>query len=608
MGHIVVGVASTREEFLRHVAIESPDIGILSSDFASPEELVHFATEVKKLSGLPLILFSRASDRAPHLTRLFRAYWSGVVVEPVDTEQLRDVLDFVIRAGRERIHPMSGLFHFCLVESLGDMVVVADEDDKVIYINKSARLRLTAYRSSLEGLTVKQLLALEPGPEEERVEKILRTVRARRHSESIELETGIMTPMNVPLAVSGTVSRLALPHEAPGYIVLLLHDSTRRKRERAQLLKLSNIVRNMKDKVVITSPTGTIEYVNPAFEACTGYSWQEAVGQTPRILRSGKHHDDFYRILKETVISGRPFRAIFTNRRKDGTLYEEDQVISPVHGDSGGVEYFVSLGRDVSDRVRAEQTLRENLEQIMAANEEMRAAVKIRADFVATVSHEIRTPLAVIMGCIENLRDGLLGAVNPEQNDALAMMTKSADQLAHIIGNVLDFEKMNEGVVELKVRRVDLVSLVRDVSKRLEHLTTRQGLVLDCRLPDEQVLLDGDPVRLEQVLSNLVNNAVKYARSHVFIRVRTDLETAVVEVEDDGPGIPEDQLESIFLRFIQARSHGTKEGTGLGLMIVRSIVKAHGGTVVAENYQKPDLNGARFTVRLPRLRDAGAKP
>lgn len=608
VGHVVVGLASTPEEFLQHVANESPDIGILSSDFAEPEELVRFATEVKRTTGLPLILFSHARDRAIHITCLLRAYWSGVIVEPVDTDQIRDVLDFVIRLGRERAHPMSGLFHFCLVEGLGDMIVVVDADDRVIYLNKAARRRLIAGRIASDGLIAADLLALEPGAERERFEKLLRSVRAQQHSESLEIETGIQTPMNVPLVVSGVLSRLVLPHEALGNVVLLLHDTTHRKRERAQLLKLSNVVRNMKDKVVITSVNGAIEYVNPSFETCTGYTWQEAVGRTPRILKSGAHHEDLYRILWETILSGKPFRAVFTNRKKDGSLYEEDQYISPVYGDSGAIEYLMAIGRDVTDRVHAEQVIWENLERVMASNEEMKAAVRIRADFVATVSHEIRTPLAVIQGCIENLGDGLVGALSPAQNDMLEMMTKSSNQLTHIIGNVLDFEKMNEGAIELKLQKVDLVSLVRDVCRRLEYLTTRQGQVLDCRLPEEQIFIDGDPVRLEQVLTNLVNNASKYANSHVFVRVSADPGIAILEVEDDGPGIPDDQLESIFLRFIQARTHVANEGTGLGLMIVRSIVKAHGGTVVAENYRKNELNGARFTVRISRLQGTMEQP
>lgn len=597
-GHIVVSVATSCEEFRRNVASDFPDIGILSSDFADAPTLVDFAMEIRRTWGLSLILLSRTQNRATHLTRLFRAHWSGVITEPVDSEQLREVLDIVIGAGREQLNVMSGFFFFCLVESLQDMVLVVNENDRVVYLNHSARRKLLFDSASSAEKTVQELFGLKPGPEKERIRSMIDTVRAQGRGMIFEIETGITTTMNVPLMVSGVLSKLTLPQEKAPVLVLLLHDSTRRKRSRVQLRKLSNVVRNMKDKVVITDVNGRIEYVNSAFESCTGYSWQEAVGRTPRMLRSGRHHADFYRIMREALLSGEPFRAVFTNRKKDGTFYQEDQVISPVYGDTGALEYFVALGRNVTDQMHAEERLRESLEQSMDVNRKMRDTVKIRADFVATISHEIRTPLTVIMGCVQNLQDEILGPLNPGQSNVLGMMSRSSEQLARLIGNVLDYEKMSEGTLEFKPTRMDFVAHVREVSHRLEYLATTRGLVLSRSLPDKPLFVNGDAVRLEQVISNLVHNAVKYAKSHVFITVAGTPECVIMEVMDDGPGIPEDQLESIFFRFVQARDH-VHEGVGLGLEIVRSIVKAHGGSVVADNYRNRSTAGARFTVKLP---------
>lgn len=139
----------------------------------------------------------------------------------------------------------------------------------------------------------------------------------------------------------------------------------------------STALSKIADNVMITDPQGGIEYVNPAFEATTGYSSQEAVGQTPRILRSGKHTESYYKELWKTVLSGRVFRAITTNKKKNGDLYYADQTISPVQDDDGEIIHFVSVWKDITDRIAAEEKFKHLYDQLNSEKKKLEQVLSI---------------------------------------------------------------------------------------------------------------------------------------------------------------------------------------------------------------------------------------
>jgi len=139
----------------------------------------------------------------------------------------------------------------------------------------------------------------------------------------------------------------------------LYQDITERKRVEAELSKLSSAVQQIADNLMITSKDGAIEYVNPAFEKQTGYAKEEIIGQTPRVLKSGEQNEAFYQALWKTILSGDVFRAVFINRKKSGELYHEEKTITPLRDSQGNITHFVSAGRDITGRRRAEEALRQ---------------------------------------------------------------------------------------------------------------------------------------------------------------------------------------------------------------------------------------------------------
>ncbi len=159
--------------------------------------------------------------------------------------------------------------------------------------------------------------------------------------------------------------------------LVLANDITDRKQAEENLRKLSSAVEQTADSIFITNKDGIIEYVNPAFEERTGYTKEEAIGQTPRIVKSGEHNEEFYQELWKTLLSGQTFRRVFINKRKNGELYYEEKTITPLKDEQGNVSHFVSAGRDITDRKRAETQLREERDMLNAIMETSVAAVTV---------------------------------------------------------------------------------------------------------------------------------------------------------------------------------------------------------------------------------------
>ncbi len=229
----------------------------------------------------------------------------------------------------------------------------------------------------------------------------------------------------------------------------------------------------------------------------------------------------------------------------------------------------------------------------------------LKDEFVSTVSHELRTPLTSIRGALGLLSSGKLGTVDSKGQHLIGIALTNTERLIRLINDILDLERMESGRSVLQVRRCSLPELINQATETMGamadaasiqlRITANAGAVLP------SVFFDGDADRILQVLTNLLSNAIKFspAESTVTIDVETPPEALIFRIADQGRGIPEDQLETIFERFKQVEYSDSRHrgGTGLGLAICRSIVQQHGGTIWA---QRNPVTGVSMCVRLPR--------
>ena len=226
---------------------------------------------------------------------------------------------------------------------------------------------------------------------------------------------------------------------------------------------------------------------------------------------------------------------------------------------------------------------------------------QLRADFYSMVTHDLRNPAGNVWGIIRMLLSGKAGPLTPQQTQLLGIAQSSSSKLVGLINDYLDYAKIDAGFLRLDRRDAELTEVVRASVRQAGPQAEVRGQTLEVSLPDRPVPARVDPERLEQVLDNLVSNAIKYTPDGGCIAValeRRDGE-AVLRVTDNGRGIPPGELDALFGRYHRVPGETTRKikGTGLGLLIVKQIVEAHGGTVLAES--EGEGKGTSFTVTLP---------
>ncbi len=391
---------------------------------------------------------------------------------------------------------------------------------------------------------------------------------------------------------------LADPTGTPRHLLTLAEDITARREAEEALRKLSRAVEQTPAGVAITDRAGVIEYVNPAFERLTGYSRDEAIGQNPRILKSGKTPRSVYTEMWSAIVQGETWQGQILNRRKDGSEYWEQMLLSPVRDAAGATSHYIAIKEDVTERRRI-------AEELEAARDAAEQANRAKSTFLATMSHEIRTPMNAIVGMSHLLERT---ALSPVQTDYVASIRAASRRLLGLISDVLDFSKIEAGRVELESVPFQLDDVLEEVVALTAVTADAKGLELALvRAPEVPEPLHGDPLRLGQVLTNLMSNAVKFTeRGRVSIEVQVeDLaeERAMLrfEVADTGIGITPEQQAHLFRPFSQADSSTTRRhgGTGLGLAISRRFVELMGGSVTLHSAAG---EGSTFTVVLPFLR------
>lgn len=365
-----------------------------------------------------------------------------------------------------------------------------------------------------------------------------------------------------------------------------------RKESDEELKKLSVAIRQSPLAVVITDPLGNIEYINPAFTRDMGYSLDEVKGQDFRIFQSGKMPADAYNDLLETLLSGGVWRGELHNKKKNGDLYWENALISAIRNDDGVITNFVAVKENITEK-------KKQWVELLAAKEKAETNDRLKSAFLANISHEIRTPMNGILGFSELLREPRLSG--EKQAEYIDLIHQSGMRMLGIINDLLDISRIEAGETVLQISETPVNGLLRDLLAFFKPEAESKMLRLNCTegLSDSESVIKTDSLRLSQILTNLVKNALKFTNTggidFGYTRKNTLLEFYVI---DSGIGIPVDMKERIFERFHQADNAQTKgtEGAGLGLSISRELVAMLGGTIRVESEKGM---GSTFFFTIP---------
>ena len=288
-------------------------------------------------------------------------------------------------------------------------------------------------------------------------------------------------------------------------------------------------------------------------------------------------------------------------QRKDGSRIAVSLTVSPIRDDAGTIVGASKIARDISDRVELERRADAVAQENKRLFDEAQHANRIKDEFLAVLSHELRTPLNAIVGYSKLMRGNMLPPGQVQR--AIETLERNARWLTQIVDDVLDISRIVSGKIRLDVQSVELASVVDNAVATVQPAADAKGVKLLSLIDPRVGPVSGDPDRLQQVLWNLLNNAVKFTPKGGRVQVRLERINSHIEivVSDTGAGINKDFLPYVFDRFRQADSGSTRKtgGLGLGLSIVKHLVEMHGGSVTAESAGEDQ--GASFTVRLPMM-------
>lgn len=379
--------------------------------------------------------------------------------------------------------------------------------------------------------------------------------------------------LNVNESCVATWLHKSVVRKEDGFVITFSNVTERKEREE-ELRILSLVASKTEAAVVITDRFQKIEWVNEGYCRLTGYSTEEVVGQKAgSFMRGPESSLEASKKIGANLRQGLSASGEILNYRKDGSSYWVALNISPIY-EKDEIVRFIAVETDITARKEAEQALVE-------AKEAAEQAAEAKANFLATMSHEIRTPMNAVIGMTGLLRETQL---DEEQREYVETVRLSGNNLLTIINDILDFSKIDAGHLELESQPFHLRKAVEDVLDLLSGKAHKQGVELVYEMdPLVPTYIAGDPTRLNQVLVNLISNAIKFSKDGEVILSVKSMQSDMLEfrVKDTGIGISAEKLSRLFQPFSQVDASTTRKygGTGLGLVISKKLVELMGGAI-----------------------------
>lgn len=337
-------------------------------------------------------------------------------------------------------------------------------------------------------------------------------------------------------------------------------------------------------------------YINRAFERLTGYSAEETLGRNCRFLQGDQPNGEVKKQIHDAFASGTEVRVVVKNFRKDGTPFWNELLLSPLKTGDGTITHYVGIQNDVTARVEGKAQLRAKQKQLEQANARLETLMEEKDRLVGVVAHDLRGPV----GSIRNFIELSLDAEWEEGEEMLHIAKDQAERCLRLINDLLDWSAVKAGRILLDKEPVNLDAFLDAYERHATLLAGPKEIRFEIRkdLKVTEALLDPD--RIEQVLDNLLTNAIKFSKQQdrIVLEAATEVDYLRFRLIDEGPGIPEAELSAVFDAFRQTetRPASGEKGTGLGLFIVKRLVDLHGGTVSVESREGA---GTKFTVTLP---------
>ncbi|PPT09579.1 Circadian input kinase A [Geitlerinema sp. FC II] len=469
-----------------------------------------------------------------------------------------------------------------------EMAFATDLEFRLTFLNPFGQTLLRCTAISWQGRSVFDFVA---AGDRDIARRAFETIapHSRLNSLEIRLQPLVGDPIEVEINAS-----LQYRNGRPIGILVFVRDASERKQFERQLQLFRRAIDAASESAILVDRNGTIVYANAATTRTFGYDTNALCGRSANLFYppdADTHIDDLLQKALRCHPYGWTGEAIC--QHDNGTRFPALVSANAVPDDTGRVSHVFVLSRDISCQKASQVALADK-------NHELERASQLKSAFLANMSHELRTPLTSILGFANLLLQEIYGALNDKQHLYLERIHESGEHLLRLIGDILDLSKVEAGKLELASSQVPIAHLCTDAIALVSALACSRQIRLHTNIDPQIETLEGDELRLRQMLVNLLSNAIKFSHpgGDAGIDIRSRGDRVEMSVWDEGIGIPQEQQSLLFQPFQQLDSSLSRqhEGTGLGLALTRKLAELHGGTVTCQSQLG---RGSRFTIELP---------
>ena len=481
-----------------------------------------------------------------------------------------------------------------IIDNVAEGIIAISHDGIIETINPAAEKIFGYDHNEIIGLNISTLIPQDDRAEHKKHIKNSTLSAPRIINKTRDLfglrKNGQLFPMEL------NVSSMELDGQRK--FIGLMHDITERKLAEEALRNAMQGMEQSADAIFITDKAGNIEYVNRKFVEYTGYEFKEVRGKNPRILSSDETPKEIYIDLWQTVLSGSEWRGEMCDKTKSGEFIWVSVTISPVRDENKNITHFVSSHRDITERKKTEQILRDAMHRTEIAN-------KAKSELMANMSHELRTPLNAIIGFSDLIIDNTFGKLeHKEYAEYINLINSSGRHLLDIINDILDVSAIEAGRVELGEGVVEMQGVIEAITGIISQRAEQGKVSISSEIAEGCPNIVADERRIKQILLNLVSNSVKFTEENGSVKIKyymDDEGCPTLSVSDTGIGMTDDELTLAVAQFGQVDGglDRKNEGTGLGLPLTIGLIELHDAKIKI-NSRKGE--GTEISVHFPKSR------
>lgn len=580
-----------------NTALDGYDWDIILSDFAMPKFNGLAALQIVKERGIdiPFIIVSGTIGEDIAVTAMKAGAQDYIMkgnLKRLIPALERELKEAEIRKQRKlsekALHESEEKFRKAFFFSPDSIAILRAVDGVFVSVNKGFTQITGLAEADIIGKTSAEINIWADPDDEQKFTKELQTWNEVQNFEAAFLARNGK--------IDGLISASIIELDGQPHILNIIRDITERKIAAEKISQLSRAVEQSPTSIIITDINGKIEYVNPKAIKTSGYSLDELIGQNLSIFNSGDLRKEAYDVLWNTILSGNEYKGEFRNKKKNGELYWESVVISPIKNDYGKFSHFLAIKEDITDRKKIEQDL-------IHAKELAEQSNNLKDAFMANISHEIRTPLNGILGMTSIIHEIYSSLISPDEEKYFKAISLSSNRITRTIDTILNYSQLQIGNFPLHPKSLNLSTIIKEQIKRYNVIAASKNVELLFENKTDQLEITGDEYCINNSIASLIDNALKFTEKG-FVKLtlfENEIGNICLDVKDTGIGISEEYLANLFNPYSQedvgySRSY---EGLGLSLSLTKEFLNLNGADISVVS--KKD-SGSVFTISFNKKR------